>query len=61
MPGKTNQYTNAISTIAEEFRELIKKAPEKKAPPVQNSMSGMDMISQMMSDQNLSLDEFRRP
>ena len=61
MPGKTNQYTDAIVNIAEEYRELLKKAPAKKAPQIRSPRNGMDMVEQMMSDQNLSLEEFRRP
>ena len=52
----------AVQAVEEVIKPpTAKKAPAKKAPQIRSPRNGMDMVEQMMSDQNLSLEEFRSP
>ncbi len=62
MPSK-NSYTEAILSVVDEYKVLLKESAKKQnqTPQISGGESSDILIQKMLDQNNLSLDEFRRP
>ena len=62
MPSK-NAYTDAILSVVDEYKVLLKESAKKEnhTPQISGGESSDILIQKMLDQNNLSLDEFRRP